>query len=168
MERFWLTRIQSSPRPPEGLKIPHAIWYDVSVIEIASARCTTQTAAKGRELAPNVRLRQTETEGQFVEIVMPPFELNDLLEECERAFPMYAMQVFEVLAKSHPESMTPPMRLSLEMSQGLRNTQILGMVLTRQEVRGERALDRMSELQQAFGLAMKGRLRLTADPVPDL
>lgn len=99
---------------------------------------------------------------------MSPFDLNDLLAECERSFPMYAVQVFQVLAKAHPDTLTNPAPLSDELTAGLKNTQILGTVLTRHQVRGTRAVGILPELQQAFGLAMKGLLRLTADPVPDL
>lgn len=137
------------------------------MIETASDTRSTSIATEERELAPNVWLRQNETDGQFVEIVMPPFELHDLLEECERDFPMYALQVFETLAKSHPMTISSPLTLSTEMTTGIRNTQILGTVLARHEVCGDRALNILPELQQAFGLAMKGRIRLTADPVPD-
>lgn len=138
------------------------------MIETASQTDTTHATTNGRELAPNVWLRQNETEGQFVEIVMPPFEIHDLLAECEHYFPMYVIQVFGMLAKSHPKTIAPPIRLSSEMTTGIRNTQILGTVLARHEVRGERAVNLLPELHQAFGLAMKGRIRLTADPVPDL
>lgn len=124
--------------------------------------------ASERELAHNVWLRQTDADGQFVEIVMPPFELSDLLEECAQSFPLYAIQVFEVLAKNHSLPTNEPINLSGEMKEGLKNTQILETVLTRYQVRGERALTILPELHQAFGLAMKGRLRLTADPIPDL
>lgn len=120
------------------------------------------------ELAPHVWLRNEPEAGQFVEIVMPPFELNDLISECEANLPGYVIQVCERLALRDPQGLTPETRFSREQVQGLLNTQILGTVLTRHQIRGERALHIMPELQQAFGLAMKGRLRLTADPVPDL
>lgn len=113
-------------------------------------------------------LRQTDREGQFVEIVMPPFELSDLLTECEQYFPMYAVQVFQTLARHQTLTAAEPITLSDEMKDGLKNTQILGTVLIRYQVRGQRAINILPELQQAFGLAMKGRLRLTANPIPDL
>lgn len=119
-------------------------------------------------LAPNVWLRQDEVDGQYVEIVMPPFELNDLIDDCVRAFPQYTIQVCDALSRRDPELVTPEARLSPEMVRGLFNTQVLGSVLARQQVRGAEAIPVLPELQQAFGLAMKGRLRLTADPVPDL
>jgi len=121
-----------------------------------------------RLLAQNVWLRQTDADGQFVEIVMPPFELSDLLDECVHSFPQYVIQVCEVLAQREPELMSSNTRFTPEMIRGLMNTQILGKVLERQHVRKEKALPIMSELQQAFGLVMKGRLRLIADPIPDL
>lgn len=99
---------------------------------------------------------------------MPPFEWSDVLDECERSFPLYTIQVLQVMAKTHPDSLTGPLRLSPELTEGLKNTQILGTVLSRHQVRGERAMGILPELHQAFGLAMKGRLRLTADPIPDL
>lgn len=138
------------------------------MIETVRPPSSTLTNRSEQELAPNVWLRQTETEGQFVEIVMPPFELSDLIKECEHHFPIYAIQVLQILAKSHPETMAHPLSLSDEMKNGLKNTQILGTMLTRHQVQGERAIGILPELQQAFGLAMKGRLRLTADPIPDL
>jgi len=83
-------------------------------------------AGDKRKLAPNVWLRQNEREGQFVEIVLPPFELSDLLEECAQYFPMSAVQVFHVFSKTHPELVTGPLDLSPELTDGLKNTQILG------------------------------------------
>lgn len=124
--------------------------------------------ASERQLAQNVWLRQNETDGQYVEIVMPPFELNDLLDECAHYFPQYVIQVCGVLAKHEPDLLTSPTRLTTDMIQGLMNTQILGRVLERKQVQHEKAIPLLPELHQAFGLAMKGRLRLTADPVPDL
>lgn len=121
-----------------------------------------------RELAPNVWLRNDVEAGQFVEIVMPPFEMNDLITECEANLPAYVIQVCQRLALREPQSLTPGTRLSPERVKGLLNTQILGTVLTRHQIQGERALQILPELQQAFGLAMQGRLRLTAHPVPDL
>jgi hypothetical protein len=132
------------------------------VIETAHAQ---SIPSRERELAPNVWLKQTNQDGQFVEIVMPPFELNDLIQECESSFPTYAIQVLEVLARNDPTALVPGMKLTLELTKGLFNTQILGTVLTRHQVCEEKALPVMTELQQAFGLVMQGRLRLTADPI---
>lgn len=166
-----MKRLPLSCIPPPAtnslLKVPLPICYDACVIETVLPSNATQENCTTSEITPNVWLRQTETEGQFVEILLPPFELSDLLDECEQYFPMYAVQVLQVLSKSHPEVIAGPMNLSSEMTNGLKNTQILGTLLTRQQVRGERAKQILPELQQAFGLAMKGRLRLTVDPMPD-
>lgn len=120
-----------------------------------------------RELAAHVWLKQNAEEGQYVEIVMPPFELNELIQECERSFPAYAIQVLELLARRDPTALTPDTRLTPELTRGLFNTQLLGTVLTRQHVWQEKAIPILPELQQAFGLVMQGRLHLTVDPLPD-
>jgi len=120
------------------------------------------------ELAPNVWLRDEPDAGQFVEIVMPPFELNDLIAQCEANLPEYVIQVCKRIALRHPECLTSETKFSPARIKGLLNTQILGTVLAHHKVRGERAVSILPELKQAFGLAMHGRLRLTADPVPDL
>ena len=120
-----------------------------------------------RPLAPGVWLCQNKTDGQFVEIVMPPFELNDLIEDCIASFPQYVIQLCQVLAHQDPQALTPENRFSPELMRGLWNTQVLGTHLTRQGIREERALPILPELHQAFGLAMRGRLRLLANPVPD-
>lgn len=135
--------------------------------EDKSHRNTSVQPTVERKIGPNVWLRQTETDGQFVEITMPPFELNDLLAECESCFPVYLVQLFEILAKDESETINSPGTLSEELTRGIRNTQILGAALQRHDIRRERAMPLLPELHQAFGLAMKGRLRLTADPIPD-
>lgn len=138
------------------------------MIETVPSSNTIQENGITGEFAPRVWLRQTELDGQFVEIILPTFQLSNLLHECEQYFPMYAIQVLQVLSKSDPDLAVGPMNLSPELTNGLKNTQILGTLLTRHQVRGERATQILPELHQAFGLAMKGRVRLTADPVPDL
>lgn len=151
------------------MKISLPICYDAGVIETESALCDSPShISSACELAPNVWLRDDPDAGQFVEIVMPPFELNDLIARCEANLPVYVLQVCERLALRHPEALSPETKFSPARIQGLLNTQILGSVLAEQNVRGERALPILSELKQAFGLAMQGRLRLTADPVPNL
>ncbi len=119
-------------------------------------------ASYEQEVAPHIWLKQNEAEGQFVEIVMPLWDLTDVLLECQVHFPSYAIQVLKTLAKQDPTILAPKTRMTEEQKQGLMNTQILGTVLARQNVREQKALARMPELQQAFGLAMKGRLRVTA------
>lgn len=116
-------------------------------------------------LAPGVWLCQNETDGQFVEITMPPFELNDLIQECTQTFPQYVIQLCEAIARDEPGSLTPGTQFSPELIHGLWNTQVLGVLLTRQGIREERALPLLPELHQAFDLAMRGRLRLLADPM---
>lgn len=126
-----------------------------------------KSASFERELAPNVWLRQDEEDGQYVEIVLPPFELNDLIEECTRSFPEYVIQLCEGLARREPTALTPGTNLSPELAKGILNTQLLGTVLARYSVCNEQAVPLLPELNQAFGLAIQGRLRLTADPLPD-
>lgn len=138
------------------------------MIEIAHPAQVQSKTVSERELAPNVWLKQTEQDGQFVEIVMPPFELNDLIGECERMFPAYAIQVLDMLARHDPTALTPDKKLTPQLTKGLFNTQILGTVLTRHHVSEEKAVPILPELQQAFGLVMRGRLILTADPLPEL
>lgn len=121
-----------------------------------------------REVAPHVWLKQNEQDGQFVEIVMSSFELNDLLHECKKTFPAYAIQVLEVLARNDPTSLEAETKLTPELTKGLFNTQLLGTVLSRAQVWEEKAVPILPELQQAFGLVMRGRLRLTADPIPNV
>lgn len=136
------------------------------MIETAPA-CKQDVTLSEHELAPNVWLKQSEQEGQFVEIVMPPFELNDLITECEQTFPVYAIQVLEILVRRDPVALSPNTRLTPELTKGLFNTQLLGTLLTRHQVSADKAVSILPELQQAFGLVMRGRLRLTADPVPE-
>jgi hypothetical protein len=130
---------------------------------------TTVTAARSeKQLAPHVWLRQDERDGQYVEIVMPPFELNDLIDECVQHFPEYVVQLCMALAERDATAITPETDFSPDLTKGILNTQILGTVLARHRVREAQAVPILPELHQAFGLAMQGRLRLTADPVPDL
>jgi len=138
------------------------------VIETAQPAYARFTNEVERELAPNVWLKQTDDDGQFVEIIMPPFELNDLITECEQTFPAYAIQVLDALAKHDPTVLEPHQRLTPELTKGLFNTQLLGTLLTRYQVWQEQAVPILPELHQAFGLVMRGRLRLTADPLPDV
>lgn len=119
-----------------------------------------------RPVAPGVWLCQNETNGQFVEIVMPPFELNDLIQECTQTFPQYVIQLCEMLAHDELGALTPEAKFPPELALGLWNTQVLGTLLTRHGIRDDKALPILPELQQAFGLAMRGRLRLLADPNP--
>lgn len=138
------------------------------MIEIVRPLQDTSCSASERKVAPHVWLRQTEADGQFVEIVLPPFELNALMEECERSFPAYAIQVLEVLARNDAAALEPDTQLTPELTKGLFNTQLLGTVLTQDQVCADNAVRMLPELQQAFGLAMRGGLRLTADPIPEL
>lgn len=138
------------------------------MVENAFTVPAPSVVAFDRALAPNVWLREEQEAGQFVEIVMPPFELNDLIAECEASLPDYVIEVCKRVAVRHPECLTSETDFSPARIKGLLNTQILGTVLTRHQIHGERAVQILPELQRAFGLAMQGRLRLTADPVPDL
>lgn len=150
------------------MKLPSPFCYDDNVIKTESPTpVVVNHVAYMRPLAPGVWLCQNETNGQFVEIVMPPFELNDLIQECTQTFPQYVIQLCEVLAQADPLALTPETKFSPELIRGLWNTQVLGTLLTRQGIREERALPLLPELEQAFGLAMRGRLRLTADPIPE-
>lgn len=150
------------------MKLPLPFCYDDSVIKTEiPTPVVVKDAAYMHPLAPGVWLCQNESDGQFVEIVMPPFELNDLITECIAGFPQYVIQLCQVLAHQDPHALTPETKFSPEMMQGLWNTQVLGTHLTRQRIREQRALPLLPELHQAFGLAMQGRLRLLADPIPE-
>lgn len=138
------------------------------MIETVRSSYDTQEKCRAGEIGPDIWLRQTEADGQFVEIILPPFELNDLIAECEQSFPAYAIQVLDALAKHDPTALEPDQRLTPELTKGLFNTQLLGTLLSRHQVRDEQAVPILPELQQAFGLVMRGRLRLTADPLPDV
>lgn len=138
------------------------------MIETALETTPQAVAAFEHELAPNVRLRQTQSDGQFVEIVMPPFEINDLLDGCIADFPDYVIRLCQTLEQRDQTRLTPSTVFTPETMKGLLNTQILGTALARHPIRPEDTLSRLPELKLAFGLAMKGRLRLTADPVPEL
>lgn len=120
------------------------------------------------ELASNIYLRQDENEGQYVEIVLPRGELQKLIRQCRSEFPEYVTRVCELLVERDPAVLTPRTRLSAELMHGLWNSQLLGTVLAQQEVSGERAITRIPELTQAFGLAMRGRLRLRSIPITEL
>lgn len=118
-----------------------------------------------RELAPGVYLRQEEEEGQFVEIVLPVFEMHQLVRECERDFPQYAITLCQAAVERNPQSITPETKFTPEILQGMLNTQILGTALSRNPSKRDTSIGVISDLEQAFVLAMKGRLRLTADPL---
>lgn len=118
-----------------------------------------------REIVPGVWVRQEEPEGQFVEIVMPLTEMREVIRECERDFPHYAVKLCQVAAERNSRSITPDSIFEPELVQGIFNTQILGTVLGKRELRAEDTLAAFSLLEQAFGLALKGRLKLTADPL---
>lgn len=126
------------------------------------------SAISRKELAPNVWLWQDEKDGQFVEIVLPPFELNDLIEQCVQTFPEYVVRLCDTLAQREPTAITPETKFSPDLKKGILNTQILGTVLVRHRIREEQATPILPELKQAFGLAMQGRLRLTAHPLPEV
>lgn len=118
-----------------------------------------------RDLAPGVRLCQEKRAGQFVEIVLPVFELHKLVRECERDFPDYAIALCQATAERRSESITPETTFTSEIIQGMLNTQILGTVLSRHPPKMDESIGVISDLEQAFTLAMKGRLRLIADPL---
>jgi hypothetical protein len=118
-----------------------------------------------REIVPGVWVRQREPEGQFVEIVMPLPEMREVIQECERDFPRYATKLCQVAAKRNSSSFAPGSIFSQELIQGIFNTQILGTVLGKNHFRLQDTLEAFPLLEQAFGLALKGRFRLTAEPL---
>ena len=121
--------------------------------------------AVDREIVPGVWVRQRELEGQFVEIVLPLPEMREVIQACERDFPRYAAKFCHMAAKRNSSSINPDSIFEAELVQGIFNTQILGMVLGKSELRAEDTLAAFPLLEQAFGLALKGRLRLTAEPL---
>lgn len=124
-----------------------------------------QAPRSERELAPGVLLCQEEQAGQFVEIILPVFDMQQLIRECERDFPEYAIKLCQAAVERHSESITPETTFTPELIKGMLNTQILGTVLSRHPQRPDESIGVISDLEQAFGLAMKGHFRLTADPL---
>ena len=117
------------------------------------------------EIAPGVWLRQEEVDGQFVEIILPSTEMQQLIEECERDFPRYAVKLTQRVAARN-DSPEEELHFDPSQIQGIFNTQLLGTVLVRHQIYPRVSPDSSRAfpyLQQPFGLAMRGRLRLTAD-----
>ena len=117
-----------------------------------------------QSLVPGVWLRQTEAEGQFVEIVLPLSELQHIVRRCERDFPRYALRLCERLSGRESPFELPALSRP-EVLQVLFNTHLLGSVLARHGVLQSENREVYPFLEQAFGLALRGRLRLTAEPL---
>lgn len=140
------------------VKQEHAVESEIAV-EVA------QAPRSERELAPGVFLCQEEQAGQFVEIILPAFQMQQLIRECERDFPEYAIRLCQAVVERHSDSITPETTFTPELIKGMLNTQILGTALSRHPQKPDESIGVISDLEQAFGLAMKGHLRLTADPL---
>jgi hypothetical protein len=144
-----------------GLHACRPICYHPRVSTCERAAAASATLSE-REMAPGVWLCQNEVDGQFVEIVLPLTDLQRLLRACEQEFPQYAIRLCQTLA-ARGSGITVESILTPELLHGVFNTQVLGLVVRERQVGPQPRPEDYLLWQQAFGLALKGRLRLTVD-----
>lgn len=130
---------------------------------MTGSECTKDHVPVGnREIVSGLWLSHDEAVGEFVEVVLPPGEMDEILGQCRKEFPEFLTRAGVVTAESgNGRDEREDLRRLRLLARGLSNIQVICVTLEHRHLDAADLARVLPVVQQAFRLALQGRFKLT-------